>query len=197
MSRRQARRRARRQAATASSSSIPLSASNATAVASTARWLATSSHGNFTSSRCAGPFPFAFGSFTAIGRDAVAALVATAGFHDELSRLHTLIPARHAAAAASSQPPLDHRPLPRHEPPPSSSPSQPSPDQPLMTEDIWLGSALWRFVGDTMPIAIYSLSGEPTWSTHHPRYLYFCASNLLYSARTALPYALTNQCTPS
>ena len=82
-------------------------------------------------SRCAGPFPFAFGSFFAMGVGAVGALIASPEFSEELARLHSIIPEEQAPSAT-----------------------------PLATEDVWLGASLWRFVGSSAPMHFFSLAGE-------------------------------------
>eukprot|EP00966_Prymnesium_polylepis_P298762 6904054-Prymnesium_polylepis.2 len=73
---------------------------------------------------CIGPFPYAYGPLIALGRDAAAALVNSAGLRAELSALPTLLP------DGSDQ---------------------------IATEDVWLGSALWRHVGGAMAVALFNL----------------------------------------
>ena len=98
-------------------------------------------------SLCAGPFPFAFGSFAALGRGAAHALVHAPGFQRELASLHTLIAAPTNPAAGNTHSTERQQ-------------QQQQQQQPLATEDIWLGACLWRFVGQSAPIAIFSLSSE-------------------------------------
>lgn len=99
-------------------------------------------------SRCAGPFPFAYGAFIALGSGLASALVAQRGFTSELGQLPLLLrdqrPETAAARAASS----------------STATAALQPTSELATEDVWLGSAIWRFLGSTVPVKLYMLSGE-------------------------------------
>ena len=124
---------------------------------------------------CAGPFPFAFGSFTALGRGAAAVLVDAPGFKRELGSLPTLIQAAAPAADGHINGHTNGH-INGHTnghinghingqwaggPPPSVTPQGPGEQrQPLATEDVWLGACLWRFVGQAAPIALYSLASE-------------------------------------
>ena len=91
---------------------------------------------NTSSARCAGPFPFAYGPIVALGRGIVEQLVAERQFADEIERLPQLIPGDASASSPTAE---------------------------LATEDVWLGSALWRFVGANAPLRLYMLSGEQRW----------------------------------
>ena len=94
------------------------------------------------SERCAGPFPYAYGPFIALGRLAAAALISQPAFNEEISRLPDLIrSASNASAGSASQ-------------------GASAPPSHVATEDVWLGSALWRFVGSDAPLQLYSLSSE-------------------------------------
>lgn len=107
------------------------------------------------SSRCAGPFPFVYGPFLALGSAATRALLSSQGFIDEIKQLPSRIPELPLHTVASKADPKIHQP----------QGSSPQPMSGLATEDVWLGSALWRFVGSTLPISLYSL-------TDQQRYLY-------------------------